>query len=158
MHGSAAYSLEGLKRGVPFSPLISAISPKGHMKFMIIGGKLSARQFCDFLRRLIYRTAHPIFFIVDGHPVHRATAIKRFLAKEKKRLKLFFLPPYSPELNPDELVWNDLKNNGIGRMTVSGPQDLKQKSISHMRTLQRDTQKIQSFFQAPTTKYAALNV
>jgi len=71
---------------------------------------------------------------------------------------MFFLPPYSPELNPDELGWNDLKNNGVGRMTVSGPDDLKQKSIFHMRTLQRDTQKIQSFFHAPTTKYAALNV
>lgn len=138
--------------------MISAISPKGHMKFMVIVGKLAARQFCDFLRRLIYKADSPTFFIVDGHPVHRATAVKRFLAKEKKRLKLFFLPPYSPELNPDELVWNDLKNNGIGRMTVSGPDDLKQKSISHMRALQRDTQKIQSFFQAPTTKYAALNV
>ncbi len=135
--------------------MISAVSPKGELRFMIVEGKVAGKQFCDFLRRLIFRAERPIFLILDGHPVHRSAKVKRLVESMKGKLQLFFLPPYSPELNPDESVWNDLKNNGIGRMSVSGPDDMKQKVVSHLRFLQRNSVLIRSFFEAPTTKYAA---
>lgn len=138
--------------------MISAISPKGQMRFMVVEGKINAKRFCEFLKRLIYRAKRPVFLILDGHPAHRAILVKRFVSSVKDQLQIFFLPPYSPELNPDEWVWNDLKNQGIGRSIISGPKDLKQKAISHMRGLQKNPQKIRSFFQAPTTKYAAFYV
>jgi transposase len=65
------------------------------------------------------------------------------------------LPPYSPELNPDESVWNELKNNAIGRMAITGPDDLKRKVIGYLRHMQRFPVLICSFFQSPTTRYAA---
>jgi transposase len=135
--------------------MISAVSPKGQMRFMFVQGKVAAEQFCEFLRRLVFNAERPIFLILDGHPVHRSAKVKHFVDSLKERLHLFYLPPYSPELNPDEWVWNDLKNNGIARMSVTGPDDMKQKVVSHLKFLQRNPVLIRSFFQAPTTKYAA---
>ncbi|HLG19648.1 MAG TPA: IS630 family transposase [Bdellovibrionota bacterium] len=135
--------------------LISAVSPRGEMKFMVIHGTMAAKQFCEFLRRLIHNARRPIFLIVDGHPTHRAKKVSTFVKSTHGKLRLFFLPPYSPELNPDEFVWNDLKNNGVGRSAIVGPDQMKVTVMSHMRSLQKNSEKIRSFFQAPETKYAA---
>ncbi len=138
--------------------MISAVSAKGQMRFMVVKGTVNAKKFCEFLKRLICNTNQPVYLIVDGHPTHKAIMVKKYLESVKDKLRLFFLPPYSPELNPDEFVWNDLKNHGVGRMTVAGPDDLQRKVLSHMKGLQKNPSKVQSFFQAPTTRYAALNV
>ena len=135
--------------------MISAVSPKGQMRFMVVGGGIAAKQYCEFLRRLVFKAKRPIFLIVDGHPVHRSVRVKHFVESVKDKLQLFYLPSYSPELNPDEFVWNDLKNNGIGRMALTGPDQMKQKALSHLKFLQRNPVLIRSFFQAPKTKYAA---
>ena len=135
--------------------LLSAVSPKGQMRFMVVQGKVNAAQFCEFLRRLVYKARRPIFLILDGHPVHRSAKVKRFVESQKVKLRVFFLPPYSPELNPDESVWNDLKNNGIGRMSIMGPDDMKNKVVDHMKGMQRTPELIRSFFRAPDTRYAA---
>jgi hypothetical protein len=135
--------------------MISAVSRKGQMRFMVVAGKVGARPFCEFLRRLVYGAQRPIFLIVDGHPVHRSVKVKALTKSFEGTLELFYLPPYSPELNPDECVWNELKNNGIGRMQVVGPNDMKRKVISHLKWMQRTPDLIRSFFQASTTKYAA---
>jgi hypothetical protein len=67
---------------------------------------------------------------------------------------LFFLPPYSPELNPDELVWNDLKSHGTGRKLITPLAQLRQMVVSHMRQWQKLPALVRSFFHAPTTRYA----
>jgi transposase len=136
--------------------MISAVSRKGQLRFMVVDGKVAAAKFCEFLRRLVHNASHPIFLILDGHPVHRSAKVKKFVQSLAGRLELFFLPPYSPELNPDESVWNELKNNGIGRMAISGPDDLKQKVIEYLRQMQRFPSLICSFFQSPETCYAAI--
>ncbi len=135
--------------------MISAVSPKGQLRFMVVEGKVAAAEFCEFLRRLAYNTPRPIFLILDGHPVHRSAKVKQFVATLAGALELFFLPPYSPELNPDESVWNELKNNGIGRMAITGPDDLKRRVIAYLRQLQQFPALIRSFFLAPSTRYAA---
>jgi transposase len=122
---------------------------------MVVQGKVNAAVFCEFLRRLAFKAERPIFLILDGHPVHRARKVKQFIESLKDKLRVFFLPPYSPELNPDESVWNELKNNGIGRMSITGPDDMKEKVVSYLKRMQRTPELIQSFFQAPETKYAA---
>jgi transposase len=136
--------------------MISAVSPKGQLRFMIIKGKVAADEFCDFLRRLVYKAPRPIFLILDGHPVHRSAKVKQLVESFEGKLELFFLPPYSPELNPDESVWNELKNNGIGRMAITGPDDLKRKVFDYLRQMQRFPALIRSFFQASSTSYAAV--
>jgi transposase len=135
--------------------LISAISPIGNMRFMVTKGRVGAKVFIEFLKRLIYNSDRMIFLIVDGHPAHRAKMVSKYLESVKDRLRLFLLPSYSPELNPDEWVWNHLKNHGVGRKVIESKSQLKKEVLSHMRKIQRAASLIRSFFYADTTRYAA---
>lgn len=134
--------------------LISAISAKGLMRFMTIDGKLNSEKFIEFLTRLIYNAESPIYLIVDGHPVHKSKKVSKFVESTKGKLKLFFLPPYSPELNPDELVWNHLKNHKMGKTWFKGPDEMKRKVITFLKSLQRLPKKIRGFFKEPHVQYA----
>jgi len=136
--------------------MISAVSPRGAMRFMLIKGKITAGVFVDFLKRLIHNWPRSVFLIIDGHPVHRSVAVSKFVASTEGRLQLFYLPPYSPELNPDEQVWNHLKNRAVGRQPVTGPDQLKRLIISHLRRVQRLPSLVRSFFNLPETAYAAI--
>ena len=135
--------------------MISAVSPRGELRFMVVRGGVGAAVFINFLKRLIQGQRRAIFLIVDGHPSHRAKKVKKYVESLQGKLRLFFLPPYSPELNPDELVWNDVKNNGVGRTLVHGPADLMRTVVGRLRCLQKTPKKIRSSFQHPETRYAA---
>lgn len=135
--------------------LISAVSRRGDFRFMGAKGRVNAEVFITFLKRLLQGMRKPIFLIVDEHSTHKAVKVRRFLETVAPKLKLFFLPPYSPELNPDEHVWNDLKNNGIGRKVITGPDQMKREVLRHLRSMQKSPDLIRSFFQTPSTAYAA---
>jgi len=85
---------------------ISAVDARGTLRFMVIGGSYTADRFIEFLNRLLAGRTTPVFLIVDGHPTHRAKKVKEFVSKHSELLELYYLPGYSPELNPDEQVWN----------------------------------------------------
>jgi len=136
--------------------LISAITSKGHMRFMIKeSGGVNADAFIEFLKRLLIGAKRSIFLIVDRGPAHRAKKTKAFVETLGGKLRLFFLPPYSPDRNPDELVWKHLKADTVGRMVVTDKADFKSKVVSSMRSLQSKPAKICSFFQKPSLQYAA---
>jgi transposase len=92
---------------------------------------------------------------VDGHPTHKSAAVRRFVESTAGVLRLFILPPYSPQLNPDEFVWNDLKTHGVGRKAILGPAHLETDVRSHLLRGPRNRQKVRSFFRAESTAYAA---
>lgn len=136
--------------------LISAISSRGHMRFMIKEqGGVNAGVFIEFLKRLIAGAKRPIFLIVDRGPAHIARKTKAFVESLNGSLRLFYLPPYSPDRNPDELVWKHLKADTVGRMAVTSKDDFKAKVRSSMRQLQNNPEKISSFYQKPSLRYAA---
>ncbi|MEJ2118285.1 MAG: IS630 family transposase [Alphaproteobacteria bacterium] len=136
--------------------LISAITSKGHMRFMIWEkGSVNAEVFIEFLKRLIAGADHPIFLIVDRGSAHRAKKTQAFVAATGGKLRLFYLPPYSPDYNPDELVWKHLKADTVGRMVTTSKADFKAKVVSSMCSLQKRPAKIRAFFQKPSLKYAA---
>ncbi|HXK37253.1 MAG TPA: IS630 family transposase, partial [Candidatus Paceibacterota bacterium] len=135
--------------------MMSAVSSRGLMRFMIIEGRINGSRVCEFLRRLIDGAHRPIFVILDGHPAHRAKMVRDYVDLQKGRLRLFFLPPYAPEVNPDEFVWRHVKGHGVGRETLTGPDDLRAKVLRHLRSLQKRPGIVRSFFQTKTTKYAA---
>ena len=96
--------------------LISAITARGHMRFMIKEkGGVNADVFIEFLKRLMVGAKNKIFLIVDRGPAHIAKKTQTFVASLGGRLKLFHFPPYSPDTNPDELVWKHLKSDTVGR-------------------------------------------
>jgi transposase len=133
--------------------MISAISPRGKLRFMTIDGRFNADKFIEFLKRLLHKAKKPVFLVVDDHPTHKAKKVKAFIESTQGRLRLFILPPYSPELNPDELVWNNLKSHRVVRKMITGPDDLKQKVISSLRSLQKMPQKIKGFFREKHVRY-----
>lgn len=134
--------------------MISAVSARGELRFMVVRGGVGAGVFIAFLKRLIHGQRRPIYLIVDGHPSHRSKKVKAYVESLQGKLRLFFLPPYSPELNPDELVWNDVKNNGVGRTLVHGPADLLRAVVGRLRYLQKTPEHVRSFFRHPETRYA----
>jgi transposase len=136
--------------------LISAITSRGHMRFMIKEeGGVNAAVFIEFLRRLMVGSKNKIFLIVDRGPAHVAKKTKAFVASLSGRLRLFYIPPYSPDRNPDELVWKHLKADTVARTSITSFNDFKDKVKSSMLSLQRKPAKIRSFFQKPSLKYAA---
>ena len=76
---------------------------------MTVHGTVNAGVFKEFLKPLISGMTQKVFLIVDGHPMHKAKLVKEFVQANSKRIELFFLPAYSPDLNPDELVWGHVK-------------------------------------------------
>jgi len=135
--------------------MISAVSAQGEFRFMVVKGRVGGGQFIEFIKRLIHGSQGMIFLIVDGHPAHKARRVVKFVETIKNRFRLFFLPPYSPELNPDERVWNDLKNNAIGRQVISDPRQLHSAVLSHLRFIQKSPDRVRGYFNNETTKYAA---
>jgi len=136
--------------------LLSAITSRGQMRFMIKEkGGVNAGVFIEFLKRMMTGAKRPIFLIVDRGPAHIAKKTKAFVASLNGRLRLFYLPPYSPDRNPDELVWKHLKADTVGRMAITDKADFKAKVRASMRQLQSDPKKIRSFYQKPSLKYAA---
>jgi transposase len=137
--------------------IVSAVSAQGEFRFMTVKGRVGAPVFIDFIKRLLHGSERIVFLIVDGHPAHKAKSVMKFIETEpvKKRFRLFFLPPYSPELNPDERVWNDLKNNAIGKQAINTPDQMRGSVICHLRFIQKSPSRVRSYFNNTTTRYAA---
>ena len=135
--------------------VISAVNRRGALRFMCVEGKVNADVFIEFLGRLVESAGHPVYLVVDGHPTHKAAKTRKFVESTKGRLKLFLLPGYSPDLNPDELVWNNLKSQGTGKRAITGPDQLKKLVIGHLRSMQKNADLVRSFYRTPSTEYAA---
>jgi transposase len=133
--------------------ILSAISPRGELRFMCEEGRVTSQVFLRFLERLMHKAEQPIFLILDGHPIHHSSAVKRFVEQQAGQLRIFRLPSYSPDLNPDELVWRHLKTQKIGRMAIRGPRHMKRLVISIMRRLQKLPALVRSLFHHPSTRY-----
>ena len=95
--------------------MISSITNRGRLAFMVFRENFTVAVFLKFLRRLVRQVKRRIFLIVDRHPVHRAARVKRWLKAHGDKIRLFYLPSYSPELNPDEYLNQDVKSNAAGR-------------------------------------------
>ena len=160
-HAGKTWGVKGetpivMTSGARFSfSLISAVSSRGLMRFMVTEGGVNSAVFIQFLKRLVAGAKRKIFLIVDNGPSHISKKTKAFVASISEKLELFYLPPYSPDLNPDELVWNHLKNNTVGRSTVTDKANFKKQVTRSMKSLQKNKDKVRSFFQKPNLKYAA---
>ena len=141
--------------GARFSTnMISAISTRGNLRFIVNQGTVTADVLCDFLKRLMHNAQQPIFLIWDGHPTHKSKKVHKCIESFEGKLEVYFLPSYSPELNPTEQVWRSVKNHGVGRKSVFGPDQLKSAVISSLRRLQKIPKIVLSFFKHPDCKYA----
>jgi len=135
--------------------MISAITNQGSMKWKVFENSFTVDVFIDFMRRLTYKSPKKIFLILDNHRVHHAKKVTNWVEKYSSRIQLFFLPPYSPEMNPQELVNQDIKSNAGNFKLMTSMQDLTINLRYYLTQIQFNSYKIQSYFQKDSVKYAA---
>jgi transposase len=135
--------------------MISTITNRGKLRFKLFTQRFDSAVMLDFLRRLIRSTSQKVFLIVDGHPVHRSRAVHQWLEKHKDLIQMFFLPAYSPQLNPDELLNHDVKANAVGRQRAKNKTEMIANIRSYLRSTQRQPDIVQRFFHEKYVAYAA---
>ena len=135
--------------------LIAAVTNKGEVRWMICEGAVTAPVVIGFLRRLIRNARGKIFLILDRLAAHRARQVHDWLAAHRAQIEVFYLPPYSPELNPEEGLNADLKQAVTRKAPARGKPQLKQAAISHMSKLAKLPQRVRAYFQHPQFRYAA---
>lgn len=156
-----SYSLKGQTPVIPgtgqrFSTsMISAVTNRGHLCFMVFGDGFRVKVFLEFLRRLIRQAKRKVFVIVDGHPVHRAKLVQSWRARHLTEIELFYLPSYSPELNPDEMLNHDVKSNALGRTRPRTKAEMVAGVRSYLRRTQRRPDLVRSYFREDHVRYAA---
>jgi len=132
--------------------MISAFSPRGDFRFMLHEGNVNANVFLTFLQRLMVGATRPVFVVVDGHSIHKAAIITNYVKQSKGMLKIFYLPPYSPHLNPDETVWAHVKRD-VSRRLVEDKEHMKKLALSVLRRIQKLPELVKSFFRQPECQY-----
>lgn len=144
------------KTGQRFSlNMVSAISNKGHVEFMILDGTFNGGVFLEFLAQLIKYKQQKIFLVVDGHSAHKTKAVNAWLTENKNKIEIFFLPPYSPELNAQEYVNQDLKTNIIGKKRPINKAQMRMNVEEFMNKRKNDRKQVQKYFHVTHVQYAA---
>jgi transposase len=134
--------------------VISALTNKGEMSFMVFEGRFQAEQFIAFCERLIKQSKTKVFLIVDGHSVHRCSKVRDWLEPRLQQIELFFLPGYAPELNPDELLNGDIKR-AVSQVRPRDRQAMKAATRKWLHRRQKQPDVLANLFGAPHVRYAA---
>jgi transposase len=132
---------------------ISAVNERGAFWYCTFTGRLNATSFIGFLAKFLRRRRAPVMLIVDSHPAHTAKAVGRHVQASRGRLEMYFLPGYSPELNPDEFVWHHIKTNGISKKPLRKGECLRARVEADLADVKRSPTLVRSFFHAPSVDY-----
>jgi transposase len=135
--------------------VLSAITNRGHLDFMVFKKRFTASVFIRFLRRLVRQTRRKVFIIVDRHPVHRSQKVRKWLGEHPTQIRLFFLPGYSPELNPDEMVNQDVKTNAVGRKRARNLAQLMGHARRYLEHRRANPDSVKRYFHESSVRYAA---
>lgn len=135
--------------------MLSAVSKRGKLRFMLYKDNMNSDNLIDFMRRLISDSEKKVFLVLDNLRVHHSTRVTEWVKNHKDKIELFYLPPYAPEYNPDELVNSDLKRSVGQIISPCSANELEKNVRSHLINLQYNSAKVASFFNAPFTCYAA---
>jgi len=118
-------------------------------------GKLNAEAFVNFLKRFMRNRRRPVFLVVDGHPSHKAKLVAKYIAATEEQLELHFLPPYAPDLNPDEFVWSHLRQHGTFKTPLRQNESLRRRVEHDLARIRSQPWLVRSFFHASSVAYTA---
>jgi len=135
--------------------MIATVTNKGQARWQIIDGNFNADRLIEFLSSLIKDAGRKVFLILDNLRVHHSKPVKAWLAENKEKIECFYLPSYSPELNPEERLNADIKQAMRKKVPVRSKEKLRMAVTEHMESLERQPERIVSFFGDPRVKYAA---
>lgn len=134
--------------------MISAISNRGHLQFMIID-RFNGDVFLYFLKRMIKYSREKVFYITDGHPAHKTKKVNQWLEENNQKIEVFFIPPYSPELNAQEYLNQDVKTNVIGKKRPINKEQMRDNVENFMNGRKKDKRQVQRYFHHKHVRYAA---
>jgi transposase len=135
--------------------VISAVNASGAFWAATYTGKLNAESFLEFLKDFMKSRHQKVMLVVDGHPAHKANLIKNYIATLSGRLELHFLPPYAPDLNPDEFVWNYMKGTGVSKKPLKKNESLRERVEQDLNMIHQNKILVASFFSAASVAYAS---
>lgn len=135
--------------------IISTVTNQGKVRWKVFQGAMNADVLIDFFKRLIKDADRRVFLILDNLKVHHARKVKDWLSKHEEEIEVFYLPSYSPELNPDECLNADLKDGVTRRAPARSKAQLKKAAISHLRKLQKSPRRVRKYFEHKPVRYAA---
>ena len=135
--------------------MISSITNQGKVRFMLYSEKMASQMLIKFMSRLIKDAPRKVFLILDNLRVHHGKKVKEWLEANKEKIEVFYLPSYSPELNPDEYLNGNLKNKIRSGIPAKNETDIISKTRSFMKTLQKRPQHVKKYFKHPAVAYAA---
>ena len=135
--------------------LLSALTNRGELAFMVFKGRFSAKVLLRFLRRLVKHAGRKVFLIVDRHPVHRSRAVSQWVAAHADRIQMYFLPGYSPELDPDEMLNQDVKTNAVGKRRARSQPQMMRTMRGYLNRRRRDPELVKRYFHEESVRYAA---
>jgi len=147
-----AYVIGGTRQKLS---MISTVNNQGKINWMIIDGNFNHERLIEFLQALVKQVGRKVFLILDNLRVHHCAPVTKWLKRHKKKIEVFYLPSYSPELNPDERLNGDLKQAIETRVPCRTKDKLRQATKEHMSALEMDADKIKAFFLDPFVAYAA---
>lgn len=134
---------------------ISAVNARGAFWSSVYTGMLNAARFVEFLKAFRRGGRGKVFLVVDGHPSHHAKLVREYVEGTRGMLELHFLPPYAPDLNPDEFVWQHAKTNGVAKKPLRQNESLKARVVSDLDAIKQNPSLVRSFFRASSVAYAA---
>jgi transposase len=135
--------------------MISAITNTGKSMFALYDDSIATDNFIDFLEKVIKSNDKKVFMIVDNLRVHHAKLVKTWEEEHKDKIKLFYLPAYSPDYNPDEYLNQDFKQSANRNDIPKDKEHLRKNTEKYMLSLQNNPQKVVNFFKHPKVKYAS---
>jgi transposase len=135
--------------------MISTVTNHGKTSWMIIDGNFNHERLIEFLKALIKQTGRKVFLVLDNLGVHHCKPVKTWLSEHIEQIEVFYLPSYSPELNPDERLNGDLKHAIATRVPCRSKDKLLQAATNHMTAIEKNPERIKSFFKDPKIAYAA---
>jgi transposase len=135
--------------------LISTVTNQGKVRWMVFGGALNAKILIRFFKRLIQDAQRKVFVILDNLRVHHAKVVREWLSTQREHMEVFYLPSYSPELNPDECLNADLKQAVTTKAPARSKGQLKKVTVGHLRKLSKSPERVKKYFKHDPVRYAA---
>jgi transposase len=132
---------------------ISAVNASGAFWYDVYTGRFNAELFITKLKAFMRHRRRPVFLVLDGHPAHRAKIVAAYVQSLEGRLELHFLPGYAPDLNPDEFVWNHLRQNGVTKTPLKQNEQLKERVEKDLAQIKSSPDLVRSFFYAESAGY-----
>lgn len=132
---------------------ISAVNVLGAFWYDVYTGRFTSVRFVEFLRAFLRTRRRAVFLVVDGHPTHRAKVVARYVQSLKGKLEVHFLPGYAPELNPDEFVWNYIRQHGVSKKPLKQNESLRARVEHDLQGVKNSRSLVRAFFDAPSVVY-----